>query len=102
MASPNNPTPTTAPSARTTVAALEPLGARLRAALEKAAAAGDGAVPAEVGPELAAIAKALGDAAGEAARVDTMKAADGWPRDMSAGALASPAWGRDPEALRHG
>ena len=24
------------------------------------------------------------------------------PRDMSAGALASPAWGRDPEALRHG
>ena len=102
MASTNNATPTPASSARMMVAAIAPIGARLGAALEKASAAGDADVPAEVSHELAAIAHALQQASETAARVDTAKAADGWPRDMSAGALASPSWGRDPEALRHG
>jgi hypothetical protein len=102
MASTNNATPTPASTARTMVAAIAPIGARLRAALEKASAAGDGAVPTEFSAELVAIAQALQQASETAARVDTAKAADGWPRDMSAGALASPTWGRDPEVLRHG
>lgn len=64
----------TAPTAREVAASIKALGGRLTALVDKLAAA---------------------------EKRDPHQPADGWPRDMAAGDASEPAWGRDPEGLRH-
>lgn len=99
----------TAPTAREVAASIKALGGWLTALVDKLAAAGDAPVPADSARALAELAAAIRAAveptppsATAAEKRDPHQPADGWPRDMAAGDASEPAWGRDPEGLRHG
>lgn len=99
----------TAPTAREVAASIKALGGRLTALVDKLAAAGDAPVPAASARALAELAAAIRAAveptppsATAAEKRDTPQPDDGWPRDMASGDANEPAWGRDPEGLRHG
>jgi len=95
----------TAPTAREVAASIKALGGGLTALVDMLAAA----VPAASARALAELDAAIRAAveptppsATAAEKRDPRQPDDGWPRDMAAGDVSEPAWGRDPEGLRHG